>query len=222
MSSSSNKPSELAQSWITNAELWTAAVRDGDIESRRLVTDQSMVNAVLAQQPRRVLDLGCGEGWLVRALARHGVDCVGVDGSPGLIEAARSLGGGRFHVCTYSELVDDARKIGRDFDVVSVNFAILHEDVAGLLRALRPLLAPRGRMVMQTVHPWLVSGPYLDGWRNEDFRDFPGTWQSMPWYFRTLGSWVALFRDCGYSIIELTEPRHPSTELPLSLLVVVE
>jgi hypothetical protein len=77
-------------------------------------------------------------------------------------------------------------------------------------------------MVMQTVHPWLVSGPYLDGWRNEDFRDFQGTWQSMPWYFRTLGSWVALFRDCGYSIIELTEPRHPSTELPLSLLVVVE
>jgi len=154
MSSSSNKPSELAQSWITNAELWTAAVRDGDIESRRLVTDQSMVNAVLAQQPRRVLDLGCGEGWLVRALARHGVDCVGVDGSPGLIEAARSLGGGRFHVCTYSELVDDARKIGRDFDVVS-----LHEDVAELLEALRPLLAPRGRMVMQTVHPWSVSGP---------------------------------------------------------------
>lgn len=66
MSSSSNKPSELAQSWITNAELWTAAVRDGDIESRRLVTDQAMVNAVLAQQPRRVFDLGCGEGWLVR------------------------------------------------------------------------------------------------------------------------------------------------------------
>ncbi len=188
MSSSSNKPSELAQSWITNAELWTSAVRDGDIESRRLVTDHAMVNAVLAQHPRRVLDLGgCGEGWLVRALASHGVDCVGgVDGSPGLIEAARSLGGGgRFHVCTYSELVDDARKIGHDFDVVSVNFAILHEDVAGLLRALRPLLAPwGGRMVMQTVHPWLVSGPpYLDGWRNEDFRDFPGTWQSMPGTF---------------------------------------
>jgi len=68
MSNSSNKPSELAQSWITNAELWTAAVRAGDIESRRLVTDQAMVNAVLAQQPRRVFDLGAEKvGWYGRS-----------------------------------------------------------------------------------------------------------------------------------------------------------
>ncbi|HDZ39278.1 MAG TPA: methyltransferase domain-containing protein, partial [Marinobacter sp.] len=154
MSKSSDRSVDLAQSWISNADVWTAAVRGGGIESRRLVTDQSIVDAVLAQQPRRVLDLGCGEGWLVRALAKQGVGGVGVDGSPSLIEAAQSAGGGTFHVCTYSDLADGSRNIGNGFDVVCANFAILHEEVAALLRTLRQSLVPQGKIVIQTVHPW--------------------------------------------------------------------
>lgn len=222
MSNRSDQSTDLAQSWIANADVWTATVREGGIESRRLVTDQSIINAVLAQQSRRVLDLGCGEGWLVRALAGQGVDCVGVDGSPRLIDAARSAGGGLFHLCTYSELADDCSHIGNGFDVVSANFAILHEDVAALLRALRQLLVPRGKVVIQTVHPWSVGGAYCDGWREEDFRNFKGSWQRMPWYFRTLGSWVTVLRDCGYTIIDLVEPLHPNTQSPMSLLVIAE
>lgn len=222
MSNRSDQSTDLAQSWIANADVWTATVREGGIESRRLVTDQSIVNAVLAQQPRRVLDLGCGEGWLVRALAGQGVDCVGVDGSPGLIDAAQSAGGGRFHVCTYSELAGGCNQIGNGFDVIAANFALLQEDIAALLRALRQLLVPRGKVVIQTVHPGSVDGAYCDGWREEDFRDFKGSWQRMPWYFRTLGSWVALLRDSGYAVIDLAEPRHPDTRSPMALLVIAE
>ncbi|KKN31381.1 hypothetical protein LCGC14_0824380 [marine sediment metagenome] len=222
MSKSSDRSVDLAQSWISNADVWTAAVRGGGIESRRLVTDQSIVDAVLAQQPRRVLDLGCGEGWLVRALAKQGVGGVGVDGSPSLIEAAQSAGGGTFHVCTYSDLADGSRNIGNGFDVVCANFAILHEEVAALLRTLRQSLVPQGKIVIQTVHPWSVGGAYCDGWREEDFRNFEGLWQPMPWYFRTLGSWVTLLRECGYTIIDLVEPRHPIGQLPMSLLIIAE
>lgn len=222
MSRSSDQSADIAQSWIANADAWTAAVRGGGIESRRLVTDRSIVEAVLAQQPGRVLDLGCGEGWLIRALAKHGVDGVGVDGSPNLIEAAQSSGGGIFHVCTYADLVDGASDIGSDFDVVSANFAILHEEIAALLRALRQLLVPGGKLVIQTVHPWSVGGDYCDGWREEDFQSFEGVWQPMPWYFRTLGSWVKLLHACGYAIVDLAEPSHPDTKLPMSLLVVAE
>lgn len=222
MRKDSDQSENLAQSWISNADVWTAAVRDGGIESRRLVTDQAIVNAVLAQQPQRVLDLGCGEGWLVRALSEHGVEGVGVDGSPNLIEAAQSAGGGIFHVCTYSELADGSSHIGNGFDVVAANFALLHEDARALLRALRRSLVPRGKVVIQTVHPWSVGGAYRDGWREEDFRNFKGTWQPMPWYFRTLGSWVTLLRECGYTVIKLVEPLHPNTQLPMSLLVIAE
>lgn len=222
MSKYSNQSDDLMQSWIVNADRWTDIIRGGGIESRRLVTDQAIVDAVLAQQPKRVLDLGCGEGWLVRRLCQQGVDAVGLDGSPILIAAAQSAGGGIFHVCTYFELANNPSLAGNGFDVISANFSILHQEAAALLKTLRRLLVPRGRIVLQTLHPWSVADAYCDGWREESFHDFEGSWLPMPWYFRTLGSWVNLFRDCGYSIVDLMEPLHPDKQVPMSLVIIAE
>lgn len=55
---------QLSLSWQANADAWTAAVREQRIESRRQVTDA----AILALAPLRILDLGCGEGWLRRTV----------------------------------------------------------------------------------------------------------------------------------------------------------
>ncbi|RBJ73992.1 SAM-dependent methyltransferase, partial [Pseudomonas sp. MWU12-2534b] len=72
--------STLLQSWNHNAKAWIEAIRTGAIESRLNVTNQAIVLAVLGRQPERVLDLGCGEGWLLRELEKRGIDAVGVDG----------------------------------------------------------------------------------------------------------------------------------------------
>ncbi|MBE9153628.1 bifunctional 2-polyprenyl-6-hydroxyphenol methylase/3-demethylubiquinol 3-O-methyltransferase UbiG [Cyanobium sp. LEGE 06113] len=168
------------QSWIVNADQWTDIIRGGGIESRRLVTVQAIVDAVLAQQPKRVLDLGCGEGWLVRRLCQQGVDAVGLDGSPTLIAAAQSAGGGKFQVCTYFELANNPSHAGNGFDVISANFSILYQEAAALLKTLRRLLVPRGRIVLQSLHPWSVADASCDGWREESFHDFEGSWLPMP------------------------------------------
>ena len=52
---------QLNLSWQANADAWTAAVREQRIESRRLVTDVAILQAILALSPKRILDLGCGE-----------------------------------------------------------------------------------------------------------------------------------------------------------------
>jgi hypothetical protein len=44
----------------------------------------------------------------------------------------------------------------------------------------------------------------------------------MPWYFRTVSSWVNDFAKGGFTLRELREPLHPETQRPLSLLFVLE
>ena len=76
---------KLRRSWVANANAWCDAVRNDRIASRRLVTNAAVVDAVLSQRPRSVLDLGCGEGWLARALAENGVVVTGIDSSQELV-----------------------------------------------------------------------------------------------------------------------------------------
>jgi 2-polyprenyl-3-methyl-5-hydroxy-6-metoxy-1,4-benzoquinol methylase len=214
----------LFDSWRANADSWTRVVRERCIESRLLATDAAIVEAVVDQRPRRVLDVGCGEGWLCRTLSACGIDVVGIDGSAPLIEAARAVGGGAFHVLSYQELSLHPQRTGRSrFDVVVCNFALLQEDLTPLLRALRSRLRSGGVLVIQTVHPWSArgEGAYEDGWRTEHFAGFTEEFSApMPWYFRTLSSWVELLRRSGYGIAEIREPTHPVTGNPLSLLLI--
>ena len=214
--------SELSASWDANANAWTGAVRAGNIRSRRVATDAAIVDAVMQFNPRRALDVGCGEGWLARALDERGVETVGVDGSAALIDAAKAAGGGTFFVLSYDALVDDPTRLPGPYDVIVCNFALLSEDLVPLLRALATALAPTGHLVIQTVHPWIACGdaPYVDGWREERFAAFgEDNWKPMPWHFRTFHSWLATLREASYQDVQVREPLDPDTLHPLSLIL---
>ncbi|MBV6826001.1 trans-aconitate 2-methyltransferase [Pseudomonas sp. PD9R] len=215
--------STLLQSWHHNAQPWIEAIRAGTIESRHQVTDQAILLAVLGRQPERVLDLGCGEGWLLRALTDRSIDAVGVDGETSLVEAARAAGPSRVHLASYEALVEGNVDIGRDYNLICANFALLHQDIIPLLAAMNALLAPGGALVVQTLHPWTAAaGDYQDGWRQESFAGFKGQWQPMPWYFRTLSSWLNALDMAGFRLIGLQEPQHPQSPVPQSLLLVAQ
>ncbi|MEJ2417330.1 MAG: hypothetical protein P8Y45_10450 [Exilibacterium sp.] len=55
---------KILDSWHKNAAPWSLAVREGQIDSRRLVTDSAIVGAVeeygRAYTRPSVLDIGCG------------------------------------------------------------------------------------------------------------------------------------------------------------------
>lgn len=210
----------MRQSWRANAQAWVAAVRGGSIASRCVATDAAAVNAVLALKPARVLDAGCGEGWLCRALAEAGIDAVGIDAAPELIAAAQQAGGGEFRVAAYDDLPGLQPDIGM-FPAIVCNFSLLDAGLDFVLRCLKGRLQPAGHILIQTLHPWAGAGDdYRDGWRVESFAGFEGRFsQSMPWYFRSLGSWVTLLASNGFHIESLTEPCDPQSGAPLSLLL---
>lgn len=214
---------QLRQSWIANATAWCDAVRKQHIESRRVVTDDAIVTAVLQTNPQRILDLGCGEGWLARALSGRGVAVTGVDASRPLIEAAQKLGGAEFLAMSYQDIVADPSILGPRFDAIVMNFSILDDRGDQILRALLPSLATSGRLFVQTVHPLFAraDGVYADGWCVENFAALPGEWpESMPWYFRTVGSWVGMFARAGYELLEIREPLYPDRPIPASMIFV--
>ena len=211
---------ELGRSWRLNASSWSTVVRAQAIASRRLATDAAIEATIRRQAPARVLDLGCGEGWLTRTLANSGVAVTGVDGSAPLVEAARNAGRGIFHHLDYDDIVANPLQAGSGYDIIVANFSLLHETIGPLLDALRRCLAPSGSLVTQTIHPVAIT-PYRDGWRSEDFHSLTdiATFVPMPWFFRTLGSWIALLSAAGYRLTLLEEPVHPETGAPLSLLL---
>jgi len=210
----------MRKSWRVNARAWIDVVRNGLINSRCVATDDAIVKAIIRLKPGRVLDMGCGEGWLCRALAAAEIPAVGVDASPELLDAARRSGG-QFHLAAYEALPSLQPELGV-FPAIICNFSLLEEGLETVLHHIKAFLEPAGSLLIQTLHPWSGSGggDYRDGWRAESFIGFgAGFSQAMPWYFRSLSSWVALLAKSGFHIHMLGEPQDPKSGLPLSLLL---
>lgn len=211
---------KILESWGKNAVPWTTAVREGRIDSRRQVTDRAIVDAILDRSPRSVLDLGCGEGWLVRELARHGIEAKGVDAIDQLIEAAQEAGGGDFRVLSYEQIA--AGEPVASVDAIVCNFSLLGKgSVEGIFKAAPSLLNPHGSLIVQTLHPLEACGelPYQDGWREGSWAGFGSDFSNpAPWYFRTMESWTRMFADNGFRLTGMREPIHPQSQRPSSVI----
>lgn len=220
------KEKQILQSWAANAGNWIGLIDSEAIESRKLVTNQAIFEAVSAHRPGNVLDLGCGEGWLTRALNARGISTCGVDGSEALIANARAKDGGRYEVATYENIIAGVPLDREPFDGIVLNFALFtRESTEDLLAELRRRLLPGGRLFIQTLHPFnLLAGeqPYESHWKSNSWDGLPGAFtQPHEWYCRTLGDWVSLFARLDYRLLELREPLHPRSGKPVSMIMVL-
>jgi SAM-dependent methyltransferase len=209
---------QLQSSWISNAAAWTDAVRQGRIPSRKAGTDTAILEAVREFSRCAVLDLGCGEGWLARALSSEGYTVTGVDASASLIAEASKAGGGVFFAASYQDVVLDGQ-----FGLVVANFSLLGENLRPMLEKIHYWLAKDGALIIQTLHPMSQESDvrYESGWRIETFAQMGDRFTaSMPYYFRTLSRWVEELSAANLSVVRCREPLDPETGRPLSLLLV--
>jgi len=213
---------QILESWKTNVSPWVSAVRMNEIESRNLVTNRAIISAIASKNVNSVLDIGCGEGWLVRELNKNGISSLGVDAIPEFIDFAKKEGGGRFEVIPYEKL--SYSKIQETFDLIVCNFSLLgKESVVGLFGEIPFLLNTGGSFVIQTIHPVVSCGDssYEDGWREGSWAGFNEKFTNpAPWYFRTIETWKNLFLKNGFKIKEIIEPLNPKTQVFSSIIFV--
>lgn len=218
----------ILDSWQVNAAPWSKAIADKAIESRQLVTNAAIVKAITQLQPASVLDLGCGEGWLSRALKNELPQATikGIDAIPALIDAAKNLSTAiDYAVASYQDIIAGALR-EEQHDLIAINFALFGDElVRDLLQTLRKHIADDGHLVIQTLHPVVACGdlPYQSGWREGSWAGFSSDFKDAhPWYFRTLEDWLALFLHCGYRIQSMQEPLHPKTGKPASVIFILK
>ena len=94
-----------------------------------------------------VLDLGCGPGRLVRALAEEGIAALGVDASPAAVDTARRQGANVICRSLFDRLPGEGR--WRSIVLLDGNIGIGGDPVA-LLRRVEDLLGAGGEAIVET------------------------------------------------------------------------
>ena len=188
----------------------------------------------------RVLDVGCGSGYLARELASRGARVAGLDLSPRMIEhaAATQLPPAiEYHVGDAAALPAPLAPASFDLAVSCVALQDMPEP-ARAIRGAYAALRPGGRFVCSIVHPcgdtpvrrwerdavgakrWLCIDRYFDRGPIE----YP--WNGWAYAFTTTGlhvpleDWFAWFLAAGFALRGFHEPcpdadvlhRHPDLE----------
>ena len=143
---------------------WATKNKDEGMERGHAASVKAMLDLALPRvsTPYSAVDVGCGNGWVCRAL-ESGDAClraVGVDGSKAMIEKAKTLGDGEFHLALLPDW-----KPSTTFDFLhSMEFLYYLHDPAAMLKTIHDeWLNDEGVMVAGVDH-------YLE---NEDSHGWP-------------------------------------------------
>lgn len=212
----------VTEIWDEKAAEWNAYVGERGDNNRRFQSDPVLWNFLGEVTGQKVLDAGCGTGYLSVQLARRGADVVGVDISPKMIEFAKSLAhdaiakeaghsyGRKLQVDFKVESVESLASIAENsFDAIVSNYVLMDTpNLEDTVKAFHRVLKKGGRAVVVFSHPCF----------NELFEDemyFDEIEKSESWgpfksefvfYHRPLKQYWRAFQDAGFAIEDLEEP----------------
>lgn len=212
---------EVREFWNAVADDWRTQVGgEGDI-NRRLNSDPVLWELAGDVEGKRVLDAGCGTGYLTKKLHDRGAHVVGVDLSEEMIALAQaSYAEIDFRVDSISRL--DSVEDGA-FELVVANYVLMDTpDLEGAMATLHRVLAPEGVAVLVFSHPCFPQGR-----RSEDGgSSVTYTWQhpyferarcvdppwghfrtEFIWFHRPLSDYWKAFVAAGFTVEAFEEPR---------------
>jgi ubiquinone/menaquinone biosynthesis C-methylase UbiE len=207
----------------------------GDLWHRSLI-DPTLLRVVGNCRGLEVMDLGCGNGYLSRRLARGGARVIAVDASPRMIRNAKAHDPGDSLGISY--LCESASRLegipSSRFDVVFANMSLMDiDDAKGAVKEAGRALKRGGRFVASISHPCFDVDSH-SGWTAEKvlgrppvvYRKVTGYRklfsEEVPWkvgyrrmytkaFHRPLNWYARAIRSAGMAITALEEPE-PAVE----------
>ena len=155
---------EAIKRWDLCAERWAEEVGDEGGPHREVLLNPVIFDLLGEVEGRRILDAGCGEGYLSRMLASKGASVVGVDYSKALLKFARERTPPELCVeylrgsCERLDFLAD-----ESFDKIVSNMVMGDlADLGSALGEMYRLLRPRGCFVFTILHPCFATSS--GGW----------------------------------------------------------
>ncbi len=217
--------------WDEGADAWQQFVRSGADYYRTHVHGPALLEACRVKLGASVLDVGCGEGYFSRELAREGAEVTALDLSPKLLgyareEEARAPLGIEYVEASATQL---DRIFGASrFDLVASCMAVQDfSDPQPFFHGANVVLKPTGRLVFSVPHPasdmpvrewerdaegrkvvlkvdrYFETGPTECHWNMERLA-YP--WRTPCWR-RTLEEWTSMTAAAGFLVEQVHEPR---------------
>lgn len=212
---------ETRDFWNAVAEDWRSQVgNDGDA-NRRLNSDPVLWKFAGDVRGLKVLDAGCGTGYLSRKLMERGARVTGIDVAERMIAIARAAepaGDFRVDSCSGLSSIGD-----EEVDLVVANYVLMDTpDLEQAVSAFHRVLKPRGIAIVTFSHPCFPQGRATT---SEDGEEVSYPWdfsyfderqcmdppwghftRDFIWFHRPLSVYWKAFTHGGFDVIEFEEP----------------
>jgi ubiquinone/menaquinone biosynthesis C-methylase UbiE len=222
----------IAKIWDKRAEEWDLYIGDkGERDPNRVYQSDPVLWEMLKDiNGLIILDLGCGEGYLSRELARKGADVIAIDISEKLIEIAKKKSSNESIKIDYRvESSNSLKSVPTEtIDRVVSNYVLMDvPDFEKTIQELHRVLKSNGEAVLVFSHPCfpmyaIEYSPDLMisyGWKIPYFKDHlmkMPRWRDFTEGFtifhRPLSKYWKTFLETGFEIVDFDEPLFTETK----------
>lgn len=209
----------LRNTYDENADQYLAMVKDRSetvFESDPLAVAFFDVIGDVAGQ--RVLDAGCGEGFVARVLNSHGACVTAMDISRPLVDVARSKDSEATIDYRVHDLSSPLPELEGQFDLVASHL-VLNDvpDYLGFISTIASLMSPTAKAVFSLNNPYSAvlrekASSYFASGEAVIYQGMAQSGVEVYYYHRTLEDYVTALRDSGLLLRSLKDVP-PSTDM---------